>query len=211
MQKLLCYIVLLLVPIMVKGQKNITEKKTNSMVINLPAETINFETLRYGSDFEAKKEKTYLWFKSGKIMETEGGYEGKLLNGKYTSFYQSKALKEKGQVKKGLRHGEWRGWHPNGMLKEIVHWKRGQKHGLFQSYDESGDMMVQSKYKKGKLHGKSIIGVKGNSNVRMYKNGIEVVQEKKGASAKHKKPAKVKPAREKKPKDKKEKKDTNKK
>lgn len=203
MQKFLLYIILLMVPAITMGQKNIAEKKTNSMVINLPTETINFETMRYGSDFDAKKERTYLWFKSGKVMETEGGYEGKLLNGKYTVFYPSKALKEKGQVKKGLRHGEWRSWHPSGTLKEIIHWKKGQKHGMFLSYDEAGDLMVQSRYKKGKLHGKSIIGVKGNSNVRMYKNGIEVVQEKKETPTKHKKPAKVKKGKEKKAKEKK--------
>ncbi len=187
MQKLVCYMILLMIPAIAMGQNNITEKKTNNMVINLATETINFETLRYTSDFTAKKEKIYLWYKSGKIMETEGGYEGKLLNGKYTVFYQNKALKEKGQVKKGLRCGEWRSWYADGELKEVVNWKRGQKHGLFQSYDESGDLIVQSRYKRGKLHGKSIIGVKGNANVRMYKNGIEVVE-----GTKEKKPKKEK-------------------
>lgn len=179
MGKYLFNLFLLALPTIAVCQKDVSEKKTNELVINLPNETINFETLRYGSDFEAKKEKRYWWYKSGKIMETEGGFDGKLLDGKYTVFYDSRALKEQGQFKKGLKCGEWKSWHPNGNLKETIMWKKGYKHGIFQSYDEVGNLMVQSKYKKGKLHGKSLILVKGDSQVQVYKNGVEVIPEKK--------------------------------
>lgn len=177
------------------GQKTVSEKKTNELVLNLEGETINFETLRYGSDFEPNNKKSYWWYKSGKIHETEGGFDGKLLNGSYRLFYENKALKEKGEFKKGLKHGVWKTWHPNGKLREIITWKKGLKHGVFRSYDEKGNLMVQSKYKKGRLHGKSQILVKGNTQIRLYKNGIE--QEKEQEKKKKAKKPKAKKKEEK--------------
>lgn len=170
----------ILVSLSAVGQKTVSEKKTNELVLNLDGETLNFETLRYSSDFKPNNEKSYWWYKSGKIHETEGGFDGKLLNGSYCVFYLNKALKEKGEFKKGLKHGVWKTWHPNGRLKEVTRWKKGLKHGVFESYDENGDLMVQSKYKKGRLHGKSKILVKGNTQVRLYKNGVELEKEEKG-------------------------------
>lgn len=104
---------------------------------------------------EQKKIKTvdsliYSWYGSNKIIKTQGGYTGKLLDGNYNSFYLSNNLKERGTYKKGLYNGKWIIWYENGNLKEITYWRKGLKHGVSKLFNTEGVVEKVAFFKKGR-------------------------------------------------------------
>lgn len=174
------YIVLLFIGLffssLVKAQLPLFWKINNYVVnINESDENIKAFIRSDKTHIKAKENSTYYWYTSNKIMETKGGFEGKLLYGKYYSFYLDNNLKEKGEFKNGLKKGKWTSWYPNGKIKEICSWKRGMKHGAFKSYNEMEELMTESNFKKGKLHGKSFGYLSGKMvSKRQYCKGNEV-------------------------------------
>src|SRR5687768_1768458 len=89
------------------GSAQSIEKKSYPVYINYPDYSIKAIVLNDGKKIAAKEELTYSWHAHNKIMETKGGYDGKLLDGDYTAFYLSNAIKEKGAFNKGLKNGKW--------------------------------------------------------------------------------------------------------
>ncbi|CAN5280424.1 hypothetical protein BH09BAC6_BH09BAC6_10840 [soil metagenome] len=67
----------------------------------------------------------YFWYSANKIHSTQGGYSGKLLNGRYIEYFLNKNLKEQGTFKKGLKEGIWKSWNEDGMLRQVIMWKSG--------------------------------------------------------------------------------------
>jgi antitoxin component YwqK of YwqJK toxin-antitoxin module len=84
------------------------------------------------------KSKFYFWYKAQKVITTQGGSSGQLLNGKFESFYDNKQLSKKGSFKKGLKNGEWMYWRKDGTLIKMEHWKNGIKKGKEIDYNEKG-------------------------------------------------------------------------
>jgi len=83
-------------------------------------------------------EKVYFWYKSQKVLSTQGGSAGLLLHGLYESFYDNKQLCEKGSYTKGLKDGEWNYWRTDGTLSKIEHWKSGRAIGEQIYFSEIG-------------------------------------------------------------------------
>ena len=83
-------------------------------------------------------DKIYFWFKSQKILTTQGGSSGSLLNGQYESFYKNNQLAERGVFKKGLKHGTWKFWGENGILIHQENWSRGIQTGKQLYYSPEG-------------------------------------------------------------------------
>lgn len=157
------------------AQSNTYKLGPNKMVINLEASTQKFELPVKDVKTKVDNELTYSWYKSNQIMQTKGGYDGKLLHGAFAEFYLNNNLKEKGNYKKGLKKGEWKTWYENGQLKEIIKYNNGLIHGKYQSYNEKGELTLDANYKKGKLHGETIRYEKGKNLAKhKYKNGNEV-------------------------------------
>lgn len=152
--------------------------KSFNITVNYDDYTVKTQMLSQVKKINVNNELTYLWYASQKIIETKGGYEGKLIHGKYTSFYLNNQLREKGLVKFGLKHKEWKYWYPDGKLKEIINWRNGKKSGVYLLYNDYGKLMAKSRFKNDKLHGKfytySANGVV--TDKRRYKNGEEVVR-----------------------------------
>lgn len=117
--------------------------------------------------------KMYHWYKSNAIMSTNGGFDGKVLHGKYAAFYLNNNLKEKGRIKKGLKCGEWKAWYDNGNINEIASWKKGSKTGGYALYSEDGKLLEKGKLKNGIRHGfiKSYAADTVSSLIR-FKNGV---------------------------------------
>jgi antitoxin component YwqK of YwqJK toxin-antitoxin module len=115
----------------------------------------------------------YFHYHDDKVYQTQGGYSGWLLHGKYESFFSDKVLHSQGEFRFGLKQGEWKQWHPNGMLKSVENWSRGYKSGDFAEYNEKGKMTKSGKYKRNILSGKIITyGDSGAvAQVAEYKNG----------------------------------------
>ncbi len=92
-------------------------------------------------------EKYYYWFKSQKILITQGGSSGSLLNGDYESFYKNNQLAEKGSFKKGLKEGVWKFWNKNGILIHQENWSKGIQIGKQLYYSENGLIQKTIVYK----------------------------------------------------------------
>ncbi|MBI4946041.1 MAG: hypothetical protein HY840_06535 [Bacteroidetes bacterium] len=123
----------------------------------------------------AKENKMYYWYSPNQIMETKGGYSGRLLHGNYSSFYGNNNLKEKGQFSKGLKSGKWTKWYDNGKLMEITNWKGSEKNGKYKLYNDQGEIVLEARFKNDKLSGKSTSYHLGKVlDVKRYKDGNEV-------------------------------------
>ena len=149
-------------------------KKQYTVNINDKDYSAKLDVLSGESKITTKENLTYYWYASNKVMETQGGYDGKLLHGPYTSFYLNNNLKEKGSFKKGLKYGEWISWYENKNIHEISHWKNGVKHGHFKSFNENGEQTLDADYKNGKLNGIKTVYQSGKMiSQKNYKNDIE--------------------------------------
>ena len=124
--------------------------KFNNHVINEEGQTLKFQTLVADKKIKTKTGRDYYWYKANKLFNTEDGYYGHLLNGKYTAFYLNKNLKEQGKYKKGLKTGEWKTWYSDGNLETITNYKNGVQHGEAIRY-ENGEVIETIVYKKGKI------------------------------------------------------------
>src|SRR5687767_7585391 len=73
------------------------EKEKYTIYIEDKDIRIKAKVLAHKTKVKTKKDLTYYWYGTNKIMETQGDYEGKLLHGEYVTFYQSNNnLNEKG-------------------------------------------------------------------------------------------------------------------
>lgn len=152
--------------------------KTQGIVVNLANETVQATMLTKPSTLKADNNKTYTWYNNQSLLETKGGYSGKLLHGPYTACFLNKQLKEQGLFKHGLRHKQWKYWYPDGKLKEVITWKHGEKNGYYALYNDFGQLMARGNFKKDKLHGKFFTyGTNGAiTEKKRYNNGNEVLK-----------------------------------
>jgi hypothetical protein len=189
------------------------KQKQFNITVNYEDYTVKTQMLSANKEIKISNDKTYLWYGSQKIMETKGGFDGRLIHGKYNAFYLNNQLKEQGMIKYGLKNKEWKYWYPDGKLKEIITWKNGVKNGHYELYNDNGQLMAKGNFRNDKLHGKFFTyGLGGKvTEKKAYKNGDEVIvplKEKKESSpdkeAKKKKKEKA-PAEEKRKEEKKEK------
>jgi antitoxin component YwqK of YwqJK toxin-antitoxin module len=153
------------------------KQKQFNITVNYEDYTIKTQMLSVNKDIKINNDRTYLWYGSQKIMETKGGFDGKLIHGKFNVFYLDNQLKEQGIIKYGLRHEEWKYWYPDGKLKEIITWKNGVKNGHYELYNDNGQIMAKGHFKNDKLHGKFYAYGPGGkvTESKVYKNGDEVV------------------------------------
>jgi antitoxin component YwqK of YwqJK toxin-antitoxin module len=144
--------------------------------------------------------KYYYWYKTQKVMSTQGGSSGSLLNGKFEAFYENKQLSKIGTFKKGLKNGEWKYWREDGSLIRVENWKRGKLCGKEVIYDEKGQIIVTTNYScrsisrqtsdsiiitnySGTKKSISIFDEKGDIiSTQRFKDGIEVETTKKKIS-----------------------------
>lgn len=153
------------------------QKESYTVYVNYPDYTIKTDISSKVKRINVREELTYYWYASNKIMETTGGYDGKILNGSYTSFYVTGNLKEKGTFRNGIKNGEWITWYETGKMKEINAWRRGIKSSTSKSFDINGDLISDAKYKNGKLNGYQTTYISGKViTKRKYKNGVEVIK-----------------------------------
>ena len=156
------------------AQKEPSKWKTQNIVVNDPELTVKASIQNHAKEVKPHNELTYAWYKSGKIIETQGGSHGRLLEGPYASFYLNDQLKEKGSYKNGLRHGEWREWDADGHLATVKRYRHGRLHGTYESYDTEGRSTLDARYKKGKLHGETVSYKEGKELSRKhYHKGAE--------------------------------------
>ena len=124
---------------------------------------------------QPKSDKFYSWFQSGKIQQTQGGFEGQLLHGNFTEYYTNRQLKLKGCYCMGLPAGNWVSWFDNGKMQDMYHMKKGTKTGKYTSWDSSGNMVLHANYVNGKLNGKMSSYENGKLlSEKYFCDGIEI-------------------------------------
>jgi hypothetical protein len=174
-----------------------TDSKRTKVYVNETNRTIKANILAKKSSFSADKNRTYFWYANNQILSTQGGFDGKLLDGAYSSFYLNNNLKESGKFKNGLKAGEWRTWYENGQLMERMHWKKGMRNRYYELHNEKGEKIMSSVYKNDQLNGKQIIYQSGKVvSSKKYKNGAEVIVKEKIKKEKVSKEKKVKREKE---------------
>lgn len=151
--------------------------KTFNITINYDDFTVKTQMLKDPKKLDLDPELTYCWYSSQKIIETKGGFDGKLLHGYYHSFYLNSQLRESGEFKYGVKHNEWKTWYPDGKLKEITHWKNGRKKGEYALYNEYGTIMAKGSFKNDLLNGDfyTYNNFGKVSSFKKYKNGVEII------------------------------------
>lgn len=163
--------------------------KQFNITVNYEEYTVKTQMLSHEEQRKVDNDLFYLWYASQKIMETKGGYEGKLIHGYYTSFYLNNQLRERGTVRYGLKHKEWKAWYPDGKLREVITWRNGRKDGAYALYNDLGQLMAKSHFRNDKLHGK-FYTYSGNgtvAEVRRYRKGEEVIRKPKEKKVKENK------------------------
>lgn len=124
-------------------------------------------------------EKTYFWYQSREIHETQGNYSGKLLHGDYTNHYPTNNLAHKGQFRNGLKTGIWTAWYENGTRKNESGWKKGEETGAYSLFDEKGNTTETGNLQAGKRNGKITLWVSQDStfSTSYYQDGKEISKE----------------------------------
>lgn len=155
--------------------------KAFNITVNYPEYTVKTQMLKEPKRFTPDVELTYHWYTAQKIMETKGGFDGKLLHGTYRSFYLNDQLFESGEFRYGVKSGEWKNWYPDGKLKEITNWKKGRKNGSYVLYSDYGKVMAKGTFKNDLLTGTfTTYDHAGKlSSKRKYKKGKEIIKTEK--------------------------------
>lgn len=152
--------------------------KQFNVIINQEEQIVKTQILKDQKKVKLDNDATYVWYTANQLVETKGGYDGKLLHGYYKAFFFSNQLKESGQIRYGLKNKKWRYWYSNGNLREIITWKNGRKNGTYMIYNDQGRLMAKGNFKNDLLHGKFYTyDLNGNiTEKKRYKNGEEVVK-----------------------------------
>lgn len=151
--------------------------ENNRIVINSGDSIYTIHILNTASSekIKAVSESFYYYYTFGSIKKTEGGFQGKLLDGDFTVENDSHLLLEQGGFDRGRKNGEWKNWHPTGYLKESIQWKDGRQQGKFYVYTPEGVLIQKGNYRKGKLHGDIISFENGQPKKVSYHDGEVVV------------------------------------
>jgi antitoxin component YwqK of YwqJK toxin-antitoxin module len=116
-------------------------------------QTVQAELKESTGEPAMKTDRLYFWYSGNRIQATQGGYSGRLLNGKYSVYYPNKNLKELGAFKGGLKDGIWRSWNESGVLLQSYIWRNGIKAGAFSLFDEHGLVRQSGSYRNDLLEG----------------------------------------------------------
>lgn len=178
MKKLL--LIALFFPFLLPAQKALEpdQIKTFNITVNYDDFTVKTQMLKDPKKIKVKNELVYLWFDSHKVIETRGGFDGKLIHGYYKSFYLNNQLREMGEVKYGLKNGTWKTWYADGNLKEIINYCKGRKYGHYELYNEYGRLMASGHFRNDLLHGKfyTYDNLGKVTETKKYRRGSELVK-----------------------------------
>jgi hypothetical protein len=161
------------------AQKNNDVLASNRVILNLDGYIIYADVAKAPLDRQADTRLFYYWYSANDIKKTKGGYEGKLLHGWYTRFYPNKNLHTQGKFKNGIQVGDWKYWYLNGELSETRSFSRQGTVATFEAFDEEGRPIRMGKYRNDRYHGTIREMVSGKVVKRKYKDGVEIIRNKK--------------------------------
>lgn len=132
-----------------------SQEKTNELTLNINGTPTSIEIDNQNKERKTAISETYFWYKSNKIIQTTGGYQGQLLHGRYIESYSNGQLKLKGFFRYGQQFGQWKYWNENGKLQRLENWKNNKLNGKVYYFKESGEVEVIKSFRKGILKTKT--------------------------------------------------------
>ncbi len=96
-----------------------------------------------------KTDRTYHWFRSGKIHTSVGDVGGQVLHETYVKFDVNRNLLQKGDFDDGLKNGLWKTWATDGNLIKAIEYKQGILNGTHITYTEDGAKQQEGTYRNG--------------------------------------------------------------
>lgn len=119
--------------------------------VSLTDRSIEAIVLNKRKAISPKQDRDYFWCIGQRIVATQGGVSGDVLDGPYTEYHPNGQLMTKGWLSKGLRTGSWLEWDEQGRLLRSTGWKDGRKHGRSLIMDMAGGEPTGQRYRNGKL------------------------------------------------------------
>lgn len=172
------------------------ERENQHLIVQVDSSEVSYKIsiLMSKTDVKVKIQAPYFWYANNRFFSTFGGYEGKLLDGKYTAFYKKGSLMESGSFSFGLKSGVWKKWDENGVIIEISEWKDGRLKGKVEKFYPDSKLKEISYYKNDKLHGKQIKFNPTGSIIEVlkFKNGKLLIKPQKKEKTKSNKLQEVK-------------------
>lgn len=176
----------------IKAQIPSAIPETREVVLNTIDTIKKIRIFIVNPTMRAAPNKFYAWYQKQVVLQTQGSWSGKLLQGNYEAFYPNHSLLEQGNYEKGIKIGLWKKWYSNGRLQQQYNWVNGLRHGTFKTYDVNGNLIEKGQYKKGKLHGSLFKTVDQKTTKERYRNGKLLLKKKKKTAAKASKPIPLK-------------------
>ena len=184
------------------AQKHVEPDKMKqfNIIVNQEDQIVKTQILKNPKKLHINNDATYLWYSANQLVETKGGYDGKLVHGYYRAFFFTNQLKESGEIRYGLKSKKWRYWYSNGVLREIITWKKGRKNGAYAICNDLGKLMAKGNFKEDQLHGRfyTYDNYGKVSEKKKYKHGEEIIKAPRIKKEKLAKPLKEKRAKKKK-------------
>ena len=170
------------------GRTNFHKLTTSPIYINTPDSSVKAYTLNANACTKTREGRIYYWYGNNSIHSTENGFSGRLLHGKYTSFYADHNLRSQGVFDHGVKTGAWITWYPTGIVHETFHYSRGKLNGAYEAYDPSGKLLLRIYYRNGARHGKTtFFSQEKSDSVIRYKKGHIVPSKKQPIDSSNKK------------------------
>ncbi len=160
----------ILVANLAMGQYSTKDFLTHKVIVNHNDYTI-VAYVKPTNKIYVESDRLYYWFSTNLIKSTQGGYSGKLLNGRYQEFFLNKNLKELGAFRAGLKTGKWKSWDDAGKLKEEYYWDSGKRNGTYAKYDSLGRQREKGKYRNDLLNGKQTVMIGDSTKITYFKKG----------------------------------------
>jgi len=127
----------------------------------------------------------YYWYYNNQICHNEGGFSGKLLNGKYQVFTSQNKLITEGEFLNGVMTGTWKYWYINGKMKCMAIYHKGKLDGTIDFFDIYGIKTRQVDYKAGLKHGKEYIFFTDTTLINKFDMGKLVVKKNRSSKTNH--------------------------
>ena len=127
MYKILFFCLTLSFPVLFYGQQDLTITALNRFAIVYNDTTHVFYARPPEKKDRVRQEHIYYWFNGEKILSTEQGFSGRILDGTYTVYYPNKNLRQRGSFKRGLKSGSWKSWDMDGKLTSTEKWRKGER------------------------------------------------------------------------------------
>jgi hypothetical protein len=142
------------------------------MLITFPEQTCDIIFLNKKKSINQNLTTRYYAVKGNTLTHAMGGFNGKLLHGKFKSYYyKSKQPKCRGKFRKGKKIGKWISWYENGEIMSNQKFRNGRLNGVTKYYSDQGLLSASMKYKKGLRHGDSITYVNDSVITLSFKKG----------------------------------------